>query len=64
MSNKKKPEYVIILNYSTKQMDVANLNNMPEGADVEEYIKCDLGYDLSDCHWMVVEDYSCLNMLN
>lgn len=48
----KKPEYVVILNFRTGNVDILSLHEMQEGDDHEEFITETLEYNLSDCEWM------------
>ena len=53
MTQEKKPEYVVILNFESGQVDIMILDNKPEGMDDEEFIEGTLDYSLSNCEWMV-----------
>jgi hypothetical protein len=48
----KKPEYVVILNFESGQVDILILDNKPLDMDYEEYIEGPLDYSLSNCEWM------------
>jgi hypothetical protein len=53
MSTPTKPEYVVILNFESGQVDVMILDNKPEDEDYAEYIETTLDYSLSNCEWMI-----------
>jgi hypothetical protein len=53
MTAPKKPEYVVILNFESGEVDVMTLDNKPEGEDYQDYIESTLDYSLSNCEWMV-----------
>lgn len=49
-------KYVVILNFESGEVDILSLHAMQEGVDAEEFIEGDLGYNLSDCQWMVTSN--------
>lgn len=53
MEQEKKPQYVVILNFESGEVDVMILDNKPEDMDAQEYIETVLDYSLSNCEWMV-----------
>ena len=53
MTQPKKPEYVVILNFESGEVDIMILDNKPEDMDTQEYIETVLDYSLSNCEWMV-----------
>jgi hypothetical protein len=53
MTQEKKPQYAVILNFESGQVDIMILDNKPEGMDDEEFIEGTLDYSLSNCEWMV-----------
>lgn len=53
MTQEKKPEYVVILNFESGQVDIMILDNKPEDEDYQEFIEGTLDYSLSNCEWMV-----------
>lgn len=55
--------YIIILNFETGTVDCLDLCNQPEEMDTEEYVEEILDYSLSNCQWMVIDNYK-LNFLN
>ena len=53
MTQEKKPQYVVILNFESGGVDIMILDNKPEDMDTQEYIETVLDYSLSNCEWMV-----------
>ena len=53
MTQEKKPQYVVILNFESGEVDIMILDNQPEDMDTQEYIETILDYSLSNCEWMV-----------
>lgn len=53
MTQEKKPQYVVILNFESGEVDIMILDNQPEDMDTQEYIETVLDYSLSNCEWMV-----------
>jgi hypothetical protein len=53
MTETKKPEYVVILNFESGAVDIMILDNKPEDEDYQEFIEGTLDYSLSSCEWMI-----------
>ena len=56
MTQEKKPQYVVILNFESGEVDIMILDNQPEDMDTQEYIETILDYSLSNCEWMVTSN--------
>jgi hypothetical protein len=58
-----KNQYAIILNFESGQTDCLDLCNIPQDMDTEEYIETILDYSLSNCEWLITDNYK-INYLN
>lgn len=59
--------YAVILNFESGKVEVLSLDNKPEELDSDEFIELPteeggLGYDLSNCNYMVTEDITMYNL--
>ena len=60
-------KYAVILNFESGKVKVLSLDNKPEELDAEEFIELPtedggLGYNLSNCNYMVTEDITMHNL--
>jgi len=59
--------YAVILNFESGKVEVLSLDNQPEELDSNEFIELPteeggLGYNLSNCEWMVTDDITMYNL--
>jgi hypothetical protein len=64
MTEEKREEYAVILNFETAKVECLSLENRPTGMDTEEYIEEVLEYRLSNCEWMGVTEKPEIEPLN
>lgn len=60
-------KYAVILNFESGKVEVLSLDNKPEEMEAEEFIQLPteedgLGYNLSNCEWMVTNDITLYNL--